>query len=139
MHQSQKLLNLYNINLDQWLANTQTNIRKYTDREIVVRLKQSRSVRQNTDTIQMALDDDVFCLVTFSSIAAVESLLHGKPAITLGPNAAAPLCSHDVSEIENPKIPTLDEVRSLIRHLSYCQFTEAEMRDGTAWQILNDS
>jgi hypothetical protein len=136
---SQKLLNLYNINLDQWLANTQTNIRKYTDREIVVRLKQSRSVRQNTDTIQMALDDDVFCLVTFSSIAAVESLLHGKPAITLGPNAAAPLCSHDVSEIENPKIPTLDEVRALIQHLSYCQFTEAEMRDGTAWRILNDS
>jgi hypothetical protein len=135
---SQKLLNLYNIDLDQWLAQTQAEIQKHTDREIVVRLKQSRSVRQNTDTIQMALDDDVFCLVTFSSIAAVEALLHGKPAITLGPNAAAPLCSHSVSEIENIKIPTLDEVEALIRHLSYCQFNEAEMRDGTAWRILND-
>jgi hypothetical protein len=135
---SQKLLNLYNINLDEWLAKTHAEIQKYTDREIVVRLKQSRSVRQNTDTIQMALDDDVFCLVTFSSIAAVEALLHGKPAITLGPNAAAPLCSHSVSEIASPKIPSLDEVRALIRHLSYCQFTEAEMRDGTAWRILND-
>ena len=134
---SQKLLNLYNINLDEWLARTQADIRKHTDREIVVRLKQSRSVRQNTDTIQMALDDDVFCLVTFSSIAAVEALLHGKPAITLGPNAAAPLCSHSVSEIENPFVPDLDQVRALIRHLSYCQFTEAEMRDGTAWRILN--
>jgi hypothetical protein len=131
------LLNLYNINLDKWLAQTQANIRQHTDREIVVRLKQGRSVRQNTDTIQMALDNDVFCLVTFSSIAAVEALLHGKPAITLGPNAAAPLCSHSVSEIETLKIPTLDEVEALIRHLSYCQFNEAEMRDGTAWQILN--
>lgn len=135
---SQKLLNLYNINLDEWLASTQQEIQKHTDREIVVRLKQSRSVRQNTDTIQMALDDDVFCLVTFSSIAAVEALLHGKPAITLGPNAAAPLCSLSVSEIETPKIPSLDEVEAFIRHLSYCQFTEAEMRDGTAWRILND-
>jgi len=134
---SQKLLNLYSIHLDEWLARTQADIRKHTDREIVVRLKQSRSVRQNTDTIQMALDDDVFCLVTFSSIAAVEALLHGKPAITLGPNAAAPLCSHSVSEIENPFVPDLDQVRALIRHLSYCQFTEAEMRDGTAWRILN--
>jgi hypothetical protein len=134
---SQKLLNLYNINLDEWLAQTQANIRQHTDREIVVRLKQGRSVRQNTDTIQMALDNDVFCLVTFSSIAAVEALLHGKPAITLGPNAAAPLCSHSVSEIETLKIPTLDEVEALIRHLSYCQFNEAEMRDGTAWRILN--
>jgi hypothetical protein len=135
---SQKLLNLYNINLDEWLTRTQADIRKHTDREIVVRLKQSRSVRQNTDTIQMALDDDVFCLVTFSSIAAVEALLHGKPAITLGPNAAAPLCSQNISEIETPRVPSLDEVRALIRHLSYCQFTEAEMRDGTAWRILND-
>jgi hypothetical protein len=134
---SQKLLNLYNIDLDEWLVRTQADIRKHTDREIVVRLKQSRSVRQNTDTIQMALDDDVFCLVTFSSIAAVEALLHGKPAITLGPNAAAPLCSHTVSEIENPFVPDLDQVRALIRHLSYCQFTEVEMRDGTAWRILN--
>lgn len=135
---SQKLLNLYNINLEDWLAKTQATIRQYTDREIVIRLKQGRSVRQNTDTIQRALDDDVFCLVTFSSIAAVEALLHGKPAITLGPNAAAPLCSQHLSEIESHKIPTLDEVRALIRHLSYCQFTEAEMRDGTAWRILND-
>jgi hypothetical protein len=134
---SQKLLNLYNINLDEWLIRTQADIRKHTDREIVVRLKQSRSARQNTDTIQMALDDDVFCLVTFSSIAAVEALLHGKPAITLGPNAAAPLCSRNISEIENPLIPDLDQVRALIRHLSYCQFTEVEMRDGTAWRILN--
>lgn len=134
---SQKLLNLYNIDLEEWLAKTQADIRQYTDREIVIRLKQSRSVRQNTDTIQMALDNDVFCLVTFSSIAAVEALLHGKPAITLGPNAAAPLCSQSVSEIENPFIPDLDQVRALIQHLSYCQFTEVEMRDGTAWRILN--
>jgi hypothetical protein len=87
--------------------------------------------------MEMALADDVFCLVTFSSIAAGEALLCGKPAITLGPNAAAPLCSQSLSEIENPRIPTLDEVAAWCRHISYCQFTEPEMRDGTAWRILN--
>ena len=134
---SQKLLNLYNINLEEWLTNVQEEIKQYTDREVVVRLKQGRSVRQSTDTMQMALEDDVFCLVTFSSIAAGEALLCGKPAITLGPNAAAALCSQNLSAIENPKIPTLDEVDAWARHLSYCQFTEPEMRDGTAWRILN--
>lgn len=88
--------------------------------------------------MQMALADDVFCLVTFSSIAAVEALLCGKPAITLGPNAAAPLCSQNLSDIDNPRIPTRDELEAWARCLSYCQFTEAEMRDGTAWRILND-
>lgn len=134
---SQKLLNLYDINLEEWLEKTKAEIGAYTDREVVVRLKQGRSVRQSTDTMQMALADDVFCLVTFSSIAAGEALLCGKPAITLGPNAAGPLCSHTLAEIADPKIPTLDEVEAWARHLAYCQFTEPEMRDGTAWRILN--
>jgi hypothetical protein len=87
--------------------------------------------------MEQALDDDVYCLVTYNSVAAVEAIMLGKPAITLGPNAAAPLCSRNISEIETPQIPDLDQVRALIRHLSYCQFTEVEMRDGTAWRILN--
>lgn len=135
---SQKLLNLYDIVLDDWLEQVQTEIRQYTDRPIVIRMKQSRSVRVTTDTIEMALDQDVHCLVTYSSIAAGEALLNGKPAITLGPNAAAPLCSQTLAAIENPRIPTLDEVDAWARHLAYCQFTETEMRDGTAWRILNE-
>lgn len=134
---SQKLLNLYNINLDEWLASTISEIHQNTDREIVVRNKQSRSVRQTTDTMQSALDQDIYCLVTFSSIAAVEAILHGKPAIVLGPNAAAPVCSKSLTEIENIYIPTVDQTREWAYHLAYCQFTEAEMRNGTAWQILN--
>lgn len=136
---SQKLLNNYDIILEDWLANVQQEIKKYTDRPVVIRTKQGRSTRVNDDTIEMALDRDVHCLVTFSSIAAGEALLHGKPAITLGPNAAGPLCSHSISEIENLKIPTLDEVDAWARHLAYCQFTEVEMRDGTAWRILNNA
>jgi hypothetical protein len=136
---SQKLLNFYDINLDSWMAETITQIQRFTDREIVIRLKQGRSVRQTTDTIEMALDRDIYCLVTYSSIAAGEALLYGKPAITLGPNAAAPLCSQHLKEIENIKIPTLDEVEAWARHLSYCQFTVPEMENGTAWRILNDT
>ena len=135
---SQKLLNLYDINLEEWLQNTQDEIKKYTDRPVVTRLKATRAARLSDNTMEMALAQDVHCLVTFSSIAAGEALLLGKPAITLGPNAAATLCSQSLSEIENPKIPTLDEVAAWARHIAYCQFTEVEMRDGTAWRILND-
>lgn len=135
---SQKLLNLYDINLDEWLQNTQDEIKKYTDRPIVTRLKATRAARLSDNTMEMALAQDVHCLVTFSSIAAGEALLLGKPAITLGPNAAAALCSQSLSEIENPKTPTLDEVEAWAAHIAYCQFTEVEMRDGTAWRILND-
>jgi hypothetical protein len=135
---SQKLLNLYNIVLEDWLEQTQEEIKKHTDRPIVVRTKQGRTARLVDDTMEMALDRDVHCLVTFSSIAATEALLLGKPAITLGPNAAAPLCRHQISDIENLNIPTMDEVEAWARHLAYCQFTEPDMRTGTAWRILND-
>ena len=136
---SQKLLNNYDIIIEDWLENVQAEIQAHTDRPIVIRTKRGRSTRINNDTMEMALDRDVHCLVTFSSIAAGEALLHGKPAITLGPNAAAPLCSQSISAIEDLKIPTLDEVEAWARHIAYCQFTEVEMRDGTAWRILNDA
>jgi hypothetical protein len=135
---SQKLLMCYGIDLDQWLHDTVTQLRLFTDREIIIRQKASRSVRQSSDTMEMALERNVHCLVTFSSIAAVEAVMYGKPAITLGPSAAHAVTSHEIRDIEKPYIPTLDEVERWAAHLAYCQFTESEMRDGTAWRILTD-
>ena len=34
-------------------------------------------------------------------------------------------------------MPTADEVEAWAAHLAYAQFSEAEMKDGTAWHILN--
>jgi len=133
---SQKLLNLYDIDLEQWLANVLSEIGAHTDREVVVRRKPSRTARTSDDSMAHALKQDIHCLITFSSIAAGEALLNGKPAITLGPNAAAALCSQSLDAIEKPHVPTLDEVEAWAAHMAYCQFTEAEMRDGTAWRIL---
>jgi lipopolysaccharide biosynthesis glycosyltransferase len=136
---SAKVMKFFDLDLDQWMEETLTTLKHYTDRPIITRLKQSRSVRQNDDTLAMALSNDVHCLVTFNSIAATEALLLGKPAITLGPNAAQNLCKQRLSDIENPYIPTLDEVEEWAAHLAYSQFTEEEMRSGYAWAILNEN
>ena len=133
---SQKLLNLYDIDLEQWLTNVLAEIHARTDREVVVRRKPGRTARTSDDSMAHALSQDIHCLVTFSSIAAGEALLNGKPAITLGPNAAAALCSQTLDAINEPYVPTLDEVEAWAAHIAYCQFTEAEMRNGTAWRIL---
>ena len=133
---SQKLLNLYDIDLETWLEQTLSEISTHTDRPVVVRRKPSRTARTSDDSMEAALSQDIYCLITFSSIAAGEALIYGKPAITLGPNAAAPLCSQSLSEIEYIKKPSLDELQAWCRHIAYCQFTEPEMRDGTAWRIL---
>jgi hypothetical protein len=136
---SSKVMTFFNLDLDQWMEETLLELKKHTDREIIVRLKKGRSERLNTDTFEDALSKDIHCVVTYNSIAAVESLILGKPAITLGPNAAQSLCSRSLEDIENPYIPTLDEVDALMRHLSYAQFTLDELSNGYAWSILNEN
>jgi hypothetical protein len=127
----------WGLNLQDWITETVETIKQYTDREIVIREKGSRTDRQINNTIEDALDDDIYCLVTYNSIAAVEALMYAKPVFALGPNAAHHFAKTDLSEIENPLIPTDDEIYKFFYHLAYCQLTKAEMQNGTAWAILN--
>lgn len=122
-----------------WTDKLVAQIKTLTDRPIEIRMKPIRSERISTKTIQDALQDDVHCLVTYNSIAATEALMEGKPAITLGPNAAQLVCETDLENIETPRIPTEDEMRQFLTHLSYSQFTQLEMEDGTAWRILQET
>lgn len=128
----------WGLDLQQWLTETIDTIKQHTDREIVVREKGSRTDRQITNTIEDALDDDIYCMVTYNSIAAVEALMYAKPVFALGPNAAHHFAKNDLSEIENPLIPDDEEVRKFFCHLAYCQFTKAEMQNGVAWSIINE-
>lgn len=134
---SEKAMKYWNLELDQWLDSTVQTIREHTDREIVIRTKQPRSVRAIVDTMENALSQDVHCLVTFNSIAAVEALIYGKPVFTMGPNAAQPLANTDLSKIETPFCPDRDQVRQLMACLAYHQFTLEEMRSGYAWSVIN--
>ena len=127
----------WGLNLKVWLKDTIKTIQQYTDREIVVREKGSRTERQLLNPISEALDDNIYCMVTYNSIAAIESLMYGKPVFALGPNAAYHFAKSDLSEIENPLIPDDDELHRFFCHLAYCQFTKKELLDGTAWSILN--
>lgn len=136
---SEKAMSCFGLNLEEWMTETIQTIQQHTDRPIVVRTKPGRRDRVTTDTIEQALNDDVHCLVTYNSIAATEAILLGKPAFTLGPNAAHTMCLNDLSKIETPYYPSLDQVVEFAAHLAYCQFTEYEMRDGTAWTILNEN
>jgi len=136
----EKPCKFYDINLNHWLLNTVNTIKEYTDRPVVVRERAPKRIdRIANDTLQTALDDDVFALVTFNSVAAVESIFHGIPAFTLAPtNAASPVSLQDLSQIENPYYADKDKLYAWACHLAYGQFHISEMRDGTAMRKLLD-
>lgn len=137
---SEKVMNLFNqLDPESWTNRVVEQLKQYTDRPIEIRLKPTRSERVSTKTIEAALNDDVYCLITYNSIAAIEALMNGKPAIALGPNAAHTVCNTRLEDIEKLYFPRKFEMTAFMCHLSYAQFTREEMQDGTAWRILNES
>lgn len=136
----EKPCRFYGIDKDTWVRDTIATLKQYTDREIIVRDRaKSRLQRIEHNTLKQALDDDVFALVTYNSVAATESVLYGIPAFTLAPcNAASPVTSQDLSQIETPYYPDADKVFKWACHLAYGQFHIKELKDGTAKRMLEE-
>lgn len=136
----EKPCKFYGIEKDQWVKKTVETIQQYTDRPIIIRDRaKNRIDRVVNDTLQQALDRDVFALVTFNSVAAVESIFYGIPAFTLAPaNAASPVALQDLSKIETPYYPDSDKLYAWACHLAYGQFHINEMRNGTVLRMLKD-
>lgn len=134
----EKPCRFYGIELEQWIADTVQTIQQYTDRPVIVRRRNpSRTDRTINNTLQSALDNDVFALVTYNSVAAVESVFHGIPAFTLAPaNAAAPVACQDLGCIETPYYPDQDKLYAWACHLAYGQFHVSELQSGQAREIL---
>ena len=133
---SEKPCKFYGINREQWIKETVNEIGKYTDRTIIIRDKQSRPTRIN-NTIFHDLDD-CHAMVTYQSIAAVESVMYGVPAFTLAPTAADPVANKDLSNIENPQWSDTDTIYKWACHLAYGQFHVNELKNGDAYRMLKN-
>ena len=133
---SQKVMKYFELDLDIWIENTIMEIKKHTQRPVELRRKPSREDRVSVNTMEQALADDVHCMVTFNSIAALESMVYGVPAIVLGPNCAQDICEKRISNIEFIKHPGRKQLTWLCRYLSNNQFVYDEMLNGFAWSRI---
>ena len=130
----------YGIELDKWIDTTINEIKKYTDRPIELRVRDPNRQNRVGSDLESALDNNVFALVTFNSIAATESIIAGIPAFVLAPcNAALPVANVRLSDIDSPWYPDKDLVHAWACHLAYSQFHNNELRDGTAKRILDET
>lgn len=137
---SDKPCKFYGVDRDQWVEETITELRKHTDREIIVRDKAERRsdrVRDNSIFYQF-IEDNVYSVVTYNSIAAIEAISFGIPAFTLAPTAADALCLKDLSKIEEPLREDPEKVIAWQNWLGYCQYFTSELSDGTALRIQKE-
>lgn len=121
-----------------WINTTVATLKQHTDREIVIREKAGRGERTN-DTIYDALDQDIYAVVTYNSIAAVEAIQYGIPAFSCAPTAASAVCTSDLTRIENPVKPSEDVIYRWLSSVAYGQFSLTEILTGQAWSLTQDN
>jgi hypothetical protein len=136
----EKPCRFYGITKEEWIKQTVDTLKQHTDRPIEIRERAPNRIdRIVTDTLQQALDNDVFALVTFNSVAAIESIFYGIPAFTTAPaNAASPVALQDLSQIEKPYYADNDKLYAWGCHLAYGQFHVSELKSGKAKTMIEE-
>ena len=132
--QSVKFYELHGINRDDWVRNTINTLRQYTDRPIEIRDKSTGDLTEWQ--FRRALSD-VHAVVVYTSIAGVQAVTRGVPCFATEKCASLAFGSSDLSQIENPVLP--DNRFEMACVLANNQWTLDEIRNGTAWRMLNES
>lgn len=151
---------LRSANINDWAYRTIVEIRKHTDKTIVIRNHPLSSDRAFADHEELArkllvaniqnirLSDgavvpwpedlnQAYCTVTYTSGLAIDSVLAGIPTIACDAgNFAWGISSRTPNEINNLILASDDEVTQWLRNLAGCQWSNEEMRNGTAWKYL---
>ena len=133
---SQKVFNHFGGDAEDYTNKLVEKIKTLTDKEIEIRHKAGRSERLGFTVQDQLRTGEYHCIVTFNSIASIESVLVGMPAIVLGPNAGECLSETKLENIENPYYPDLRKIREHIFYLSCCQFTSEEMQSIVTKKII---
>lgn len=133
-------------NQQDWEAKTIENIRKYTDRPIVIRKKNgpimddflittASEERYEYDESLDSVLDNAYCVVTFNSSTALRALERGIPVICDRYCPAFPL-THDFSEIEN--LQEKDRL-PLFKSLASGQFTVKDIGNPKTFAYINST
>ena len=86
-------------------------IKLYTDRPIEIRPKVGRDKRVSYTVQDQLRSGNYHCIVTYNSIASLEAIAVGMPAVVTGPNAGSYLSEKDLL-----KIP--DHIKDKIKSIS---------------------
>jgi len=114
----------YNIDPEKWLQSAVSEISNATDRPVQTKIKGQGNLEQ-------ALKN-CWCMVTHSSNVAVDAIMNGVPAITLGESICESV-SWSFEDIERPVWP---EREWWLRGVAYNQWTLDEMRSGECWSHI---
>ena len=83
--------------------------------------------------------NDAFVSVSYNSTALIDSIINGCPIFCF--NKLSPvydLASHNIEEIENPFLPSENQIKQALCNISYMQWNEKEIKLGLPFDYLNN-
>ena len=120
-------------NPSTWTLKIISELKQYTDRDIVVSTKYGDGLTCFTKTPSKnpfrEIIKNAWAVVTFNSNTMVDSLIGGVPVISLTSDRKV----GSLEEIENPIMD-----RAILYNLAYRQWTLKAFASGQAWRELND-
>jgi len=146
-----------------WVEETIIEIRKYTDRKIIVRphprnlkrglnmakklnkkknlniivsenVKQDPSGRHGGESLDLDLQK-AYCVITYNSLSAIEAICEGIPTFALENGSMIwPIAHKNLSEIENLNYNI--NIQQWCNEIAYTQWTVTENRKGISWEHL---
>ena len=123
---------MFGTTLSAWREQVQTELQKHTDRSVVFRPKElNRKTRDNL--YEHLQESDYYCVITDASSAAIEAVWAGTPIITLGRHISTTVARTRLSDINDLY---RGSIGNWLCAVSYSQFTEKELYDGTALKLI---
>lgn len=117
-----------------------------TNRHILYRPKKSwhgaTPLEGTSYSVEIGINQDLkgaHAMVTYGSNAVMEAMMAGIPSICLGDAVAAPISSRSLSDVNNPREASVQEVHALLNDLAHCQFSIEEFNQGLFWDMLDGS
>lgn len=137
----------YEQKVEDWVDDVIYEIRKYSDRKIVVRAKPTgprltlkkkyeNVVVENDKRMLEVGDINYWAVVARTSGIATKSVLDGVPTYsTYKDNHVYDIVEHSFENIENPVEPNLS---GWLSKIAYTTWTFEELRDGTMWNHFKE-
>ena len=141
-----------------WTLDTVQTLRQHTERKICVRshplmkdmqrleelmedLQNIKDVSFQSPDASMAKDigsqlNNTFATIIYSSGSGVDSILQGVPVFAHSElSICYPVAMRDLSQIENARIPNIEEWLS---HIAMIHYTLDELEEGSWWQLYKE-
>jgi hypothetical protein len=135
----------------QWCKETIDTLRRYTDRDIIVRAhpgdrRAKDYLRLNYPKVKISnnphlIEDFKNCwaVITYNSSPGVAAAVEGVPVFVTDPepqkSQAFDVCNVDLSQIENPQRP---ERQPWIERLAMSHYSFDDLKSGRAWAVIKN-